>query len=157
MTLSVTLTTGESRTKIIDRRIVTITTMADSDDDFSLSEGDINDVLVEMITSGVLTRSAQKRHRQCTENVSYSPPKKGLNYYQTSNKFRNSKRASVFGLMGETSTQISPLESSKPPLGSRRLIFVEINKKKVKLTSLPLLGILFVNSSLLVEPPMLGS
>ena len=76
MTLPVTLTTGESRTKIIDRRIVTTTTMADSIDDFSLSDGDIDEVSIELVPSAVLTRSAQKRRRQCTENVSYSPPKK---------------------------------------------------------------------------------
>ena len=50
--------------------------MEDSDDDFSLSDGDIDEVLIESVPSGVLTRSAQKRRRQCTENVVYSPPKK---------------------------------------------------------------------------------
>ena len=48
-----------------------------SDDDFVPPEDGINEPSSpSSLTTGLVARSAKKRHRQCTENVRYSPPKK---------------------------------------------------------------------------------
>ena len=50
--------------------------MVNSDEDFSIQESDSDNVSTESVPSGIVTRSAQKRRRQCTQNVSYNSRKK---------------------------------------------------------------------------------